>query len=543
MTMFKKPHKSKVILLIISAVFLFRGVLYAGDTLRVPIDKDTNKRMKGKVLIGAILKEHKRDLEHLKKVREEGFEALSDGAKEVIYHPERAEWGVNFSPKVYYELRAFILTLEPDKSLGLIFLREHPELFNQSLPDKRDKMQYLIIEIIQSAIFKELEKIGLSKEEWDILKRYTVLASEPWEKQEKDSEYVDELYESGQFQRDKEIVYKYAVILYRMQVETLGWSSERGLIFSHIPGAGDEAELIIGAEPGGLPLVSDYQDDYNRLDAGLAGTIVGGARRHILGGKILKAIEYLKEALLGLTSDKTHKKDIGELYKTASIEDLHPEALSLAREELIWMMKNNLPGAEEIINELGMDRISVEEFRMIPQGIGEFVRKVTGNIIDSSSYTAVDQLLEHLLGGSGTKGSILRIRGPSEMAIFGLEEKTATNKDFLKWLKQSKDSLEEYIALIELFSSEEGLLAYAVKLSGEPKDKKNRIDLAARINTNEGFRRNCANVTKDYLEYLKLQRKRLNEIIAYFEERNKVISSQNSTEALQFPHRSTKTSN
>jgi len=366
--MFKKPYKLKIISFILSAVFLFRGMLYANDTLRVPFSKDTNKRMKGEVLIKAILEGHRHDIEDLNKIKEEGFNALREKTKKLILNPKTAEWGVNVDAMTYYELYAFLISPLASDSHDYNFLKENPHLFNLTHEDKKSSLRGFISQIIQNMILKELEKQDLtekgSPKEWDILRKYMFLEAEPLEEIIKKIRGSLKLLKSDQFQSDKEIVYKYCAILYEIAMETFIWSRERPGNDSEIPGKYDEHELYSsGIAQGGILL--SYIADVRRLSF-QAFRGIGEAKCSILSGEISEAILDYKDALLNCFSKNSEK-----VYRNASIEDLHPEALSLIRKELVWMMENDIPGVEEIISGLVTANISRDVFVTEKKGLAK----------------------------------------------------------------------------------------------------------------------------------------------------------------------------
>ncbi|MFH1782753.1 MAG: hypothetical protein ABH848_03955 [Candidatus Omnitrophota bacterium] len=294
-----------------------------------------------------ILKGYEKDIDDLYRINKYGLEALSPEAREVLFNPEKAEWGVNFTPKVWYEVYNFLI-YSPD-GFASSFVDENIDLFKLGRKNKYYDSQVVVwheARIIQRAALKELEKRGLSKEELESIKKAIPDPDKYIEAQKNGG--IDSIitymmsssdyYETEEFQSIKELVYKYCDIVHDMYLKTKEWAWERvssglGIQFS---GRGDENSFILA---GSYNMKKSLVKDLHNHSKFFGDIIL--AKSYILEGSMQNAIREFKSAL------------------SISDDEWKPKVISRIRDELIWLQENNIDGVEEIAKALGMDEKSL----------------------------------------------------------------------------------------------------------------------------------------------------------------------------------------
>ena len=309
----------------------------------------------------AVLAEYNQDVEHLREVRETGFGALSPEARAVLYNFESAEWGVNFTPKVYYELYNFLLN---PIERGRAFLEENPDLFNvECAGDIDEAIERHIALIIQATALKEVD---LSSDEMDILLQYIELPRDSMEEQDEKLLRYLKLIEPGGLDAHREVIDKYAAVYAHLYAETVRWSAERlGPDTEEHFGQGDERGFLLG--PMGTA-VGDYIRDHNLLMIH-GWHRLGEARYCMLRGRVSEAAIAFKLALLNRRDlYGLPESEVEGAYSAATIEELNPQAISLVLDEFLWMQRMRVEGIDDISETLRIPELLDMQERVPSRG-------------------------------------------------------------------------------------------------------------------------------------------------------------------------------
>jgi hypothetical protein len=527
----KTLHKITNIALIFMVIVLlwsnFGYSLHQETFLRpfLSFSEKNKNTYKGEEYKKALLQQHKKDIEYLRKIQEvaeKGGDVL--GAlrpstrrllKRLIQNPEDELKDIDFDPMLFYELYTIFKPYKLTKAAER-FLKEHPQLFNQDSTDIT-KMVWFHETIIQKLV---LNKLNLRKDEMSILMEYMNVGYSPHKEWKRKIQKTVEIV----FQHDRKsnphtkIIYKYCSILYSLRAEAVKWIWEKSLITDDIRdfGAGDEhgfdANLGIG------PLGS-YMEDYNLMDFEQWANI-GRVKSYVITAKVSKAILLLKRILLN--DFDSLDKDIERKYAKGN---LHPHAISLVRKELLWMYENGLYEVNEIAEALDMDRISAREIVLLLGRLPMFSKDEIKSEIRRRVSLDDGLILEHIVSKEISQAMMYL-----DTDAF-LEGREGIN-ELLQKLERGKDYMEEHMISISAFISEKAMLAWA-KFAKTHKHDQKRCALGVDIIENKD---NCRDIIidimSDYHAYLKRVLKELDEIITYFRERNKSLTQERLTEEL-----------
>jgi len=339
------------------------------------------------------------NLEHLRKVKAEGWDALSEYAKEVLLNPDEAVWGVNFRGDIYYELYTFLNPLEPTP-WGIEFFNEHKERLGLGDKDAETEIRSLLELIALNALFHEL-----SSENREIVRKYIKLPGESVEARIKKGDELERVLFSAVEREDKAAIEKFIEICYTAKHETIKWFSEWcGEQDFYEFGKGDENDFIstIGQEILGMYIPQRnywWKREYHKL---------GVAKNCLVNGDIKGAIHYYRWMLLNSSSVRGEgplgMSEPTEEYDTEDVDRLYPElivgllistqTIVCLEQELRSLHNQGFDGLPEIIEAL----IRPEFKNIVPEESKEIAIKAVlekpfhfGDVIDVLDGTHEDK--------------------------------------------------------------------------------------------------------------------------------------------------------
>ncbi|MBF0216629.1 MAG: hypothetical protein HQL30_06505 [Candidatus Omnitrophica bacterium] len=283
---------------------------------------------------------HDAYMDRLRKVYNKGWDALSEKTKAVLIDPEKSFWGETLTPESFYEIYTFLNPVHPTEH-SMKFYGAHPGLFNERGHSINQKIRSLLYKIVRLGVINSLDRTSAEK---DQLKGHEVHGT--WES------VPDGILET------------YISALLRDQNECRKFSQEMmipGEMLGFECGFGDEGDFM---PPG-------YRRDEEAIRRNSMGVIISGARGYLVYGRLNRAINEYRRALIrslsGADLEKYNRKpselmlltrdELVELYRTIDNSLFDPEAVGMILEELLNMKNGWFEEAGFVARELGIRSI------------------------------------------------------------------------------------------------------------------------------------------------------------------------------------------